>query len=280
MDLTLIGRALRRNWLFVVAGVMVAVLAGLLAGYSVSSSGLEPRTPPSYRGTATIMLSDPSVSVYAAQLGGDVPADAAAVAESANLSQLAMIYAWVVSGDEIRDSAQDIVGSFGGGENLTAQRRTTQPTGSEEFGSNSALPIFDVIATAQDGDRATEIAEGATDVFLQYVEERQEAAGIPADERVNVTVLRSASSTMTDGGSSVSSSVLVGVVVLLVVFLLAVYRTHAAEIRAGRAVGPRRRESRPAPSGAVRPEVLGGSDDDGPDAWSRSTPVLASRAAE
>src|SRR3954470_14518206 len=98
MDLTLIGRAIRRNRVLVAIGVLLAVVAGILAGYSVSSSGLEQRTPSVYRGTSTIILTNPNLSIYAAQVGGVAGTDAAAVPENANLSQLAMIYAWVVSG--------------------------------------------------------------------------------------------------------------------------------------------------------------------------------------
>jgi len=247
MDLTLIGRALRQNRALVAVGVVVAILAGVFAGYSVSSSGLEPRSPDLYRGSTTIMLTNPSLSIYAAQMGGSAVADPAAVPENANLASLAMVYAWVVSGDDVRTRTEAIVGPLEAGETLTAQRRTTQPTGTESFGSNAQLPIFDIVSNASDGDRAEEIVTAATDVFLDYVSAQQDAAGIPAAQRVDASVLRTASSTLEDGGSGPVSAALVALVVLFVVLLLVVYRTHAAQVRAGVGTGPTRRESLTAP---------------------------------
>jgi hypothetical protein len=238
MDLTLIGRAIRRNRVLVAIGVLLAVVAGILAGYSVSSSGLEQRTPPVYRGSATIILTNPSLSIYAAQVGGPVGTDPRAVPENANLAQLAMVYAWLVSGDEIRTRTEGIVGSFASDESLTAQRRSTQPTGNEQFGGNSGLPIFDIVTNASSEKRAQEIAAAATDVFLNFVVTQQDQAGIPPNQRVDASILRSSSAELEDGGSGIVSSILVGLVVLFVAFLLIVYRTHVEEIRGGRRNAP------------------------------------------
>ncbi len=232
MDLTLVGRALRRNKLLAAVGTLLAICAGFLAGYSIDSTGgIEPRTPPVYSGASTVFLSNPGLSIYAAQLGGTTEADPAAVPENVNLASLASIYAWVVTGDAIRERTEAIVGEFGEGESLSAVRRTTQPAGDERFASNNQLPIFDVITTATSAERAVEIAEGATQVFLDYVVEQQEASGIAPERRVDVRVLRQASAVLADGGSSLMSSALVGGVVLFVSFLLIVYRTNAAEVR-------------------------------------------------
>lgn len=232
MDLTLIGRALRQNKLLIALGVLVAVAAGLFSGYSISSSGLEPRTAPVYAGSSTIILTNPALSLYAAQMGQST--DASAVPQDANLSQLAMIYAWVVSGDEIREATERTVGDFVPGDELAAQRRTTQPTGDERFGANAALPIFDIVSRASSAERAEQIASAATDVFMDYVVSQQDAAGIPEGQRVDATVLRAASAELEDGGSSLISAVLVGLIVLFVAFLLIVYRANAARVRAGR----------------------------------------------
>ncbi|MCZ2803681.1 hypothetical protein O2W18_01020 [Modestobacter sp. VKM Ac-2983] len=235
MDLTLVGRAVRENRALVALGVLLAVVAGLFAGYSVTSSGLEPRTPPVYEGRSTILLSNPSLSVYAAQLGGTTDADPAAAPEDADLTALAMVYAWIVTGDEIRDRTEEAVGEFGPDESLTALLRTTQPAGDERFGSNADLPIFDIVSTATSEERAEEMAAAATDEFLAYVDAQQDAAEIPEDRRVDVSVLRTASATLVDGGSSLVSAVLVGAVVLFVVLLLVVYRTNARMVRSRRA---------------------------------------------
>jgi len=236
MDLTLIGRALRRHPVLLAIGLLVALLAGFFAGYSYSSDGVQPRTPPVYSGSSTVILTNPSQSLFAAQTvpEADGADRAAAVPQDANLAQLAMVYAWVVSGDEIRTGTEAAVGELGDDELLTAQRRTTQPTGSESFGSSSALPIFDIVTRAASEERATEIAGAAQQVFLDYVTRQQDEAGIPPEQRVAVTVLRSPSAELQDGGSSAVSSALVGLVVLFVVLLLIVYRENAAQVRSAR----------------------------------------------
>ena len=246
MDLTLIGRALRRHPVLLAAGVLVALLAGFSAGYSYTSDGVQPRTPPVYTGSSTVILTNPSQSLFAAQINPQTDDEdrVAAVPEDANLAQLAMVSAWVVSGDEIRTGTEEVVGPLADGEQLTAQRRSTQPTGSEQFGSSSALPIFDIVTRASDEDRAREIAAAATDVFLAYVVRQQEAGGIPVEQRVVISVLRSPSAELTDGGSSLVSSALVGVVVLLVFLLLIVYRTNAQQ-------GRRARRGTPTAAGAT-----------------------------
>ena len=248
MDLTLIGRALRQHPVLLAVGVVAALLAGFFAGYSYTGQGVEPRTPPVYRGSSTVILTNPNLSLFASQVApptatGD-EAEAAPPPENANLAQLAMVYAWVVSGDEIRTGTEEVVGPLADGEQLTAQRRSTQPTGSEQFGSSSALPIFDIVTRASDEDRAREIAAAATDVFLAYVVRQQEAGGIPVEQRVVISVLRSPSAELTDGGSSLVSSALVGVVVLLVFLLLIVYRTNAQQ-------GRRARRGTPTAAGAT-----------------------------
>jgi len=279
MDLTLIGLAIRRHRVLVAVGVLVAVIAGVLAGYSVSSSGLKPRTPAVYNGSSTVILTNPNLSIYAAQMGGTSSASPAAVPENANLAQLAMVYAWVVSGDEIRERTERIVGPFQAGESLTAQRRTTQPTGTEKFGSNASLPIFDIVTTAPSEARAKDIAAAATQVFLNYVVAQQDQAGIPQNQRVDTSVLRRASSSLVDSGSGIVSAILVGLVVLFVAFLLIVYRTHVAEVRGGRHQG--RAVAGPDPDGrnaAASGDMADGATRAG--AWGQEESALARGSSE
>ena len=240
MDLTLIGRSLRQHPLLLALGVVAALVAGFFSGYTYSSDGVQPRTPPVYRGSSTVILTNPTQSIFAAEVppASAEGAEGVAPPQSANLAQLAMVYAWVISGDQIRSGTEQVEGPLAADERLTAQRRTTQPTGSEQFGGSAGLPIIDIVTGASSATRAEEIAQAATDVFLDYVVQQQEASGIPPEQRVLVSVLRSPSSELTDGGSSLVSGALVGAVVLLVFLLLIVYRTNARQVRSARAAAP------------------------------------------
>ncbi|MCZ2822760.1 hypothetical protein O2V63_20680 [Modestobacter sp. VKM Ac-2977] len=231
MDLSLVGRAVRQNKTLVALGVVLAIVGGFFAGYAVSSEGVEPRTPPDYRGSVTLMFNNPNLSIYASEINAEGGADVAAVPQNANLAQLAIVYAWVISGDDIRSQVEARIGDLGPEEVLTAQRRSTQPTGSEEFGSGNALPILDIITTATSAERATEIADAAAAVFMDYLVSQQTVDELAPGERVGASILRNPSATLEDAGSSLTSSILVALAILLATLVLVVYRTNVRQAR-------------------------------------------------
>jgi hypothetical protein len=106
-----------------------------------------------------------------------------------DLTSKAILYAYLVSGQEIRDAVEAEVGAFAETDALTALRRTTQPGGDEAFAGRYELPILDIVGFSTDPERAELISRTATAIFLERVLAEQTASALPEPDRVILTPL-------------------------------------------------------------------------------------------
>jgi hypothetical protein len=174
------------KWLLLV-GFVVALVAGFFAGYSVGPGGLMPRAVTSYTATNTIVVTSAKDTLYQAEVPAQKIREGYTAPQTIDLSNTAVIYAYIISGSKLRDTVAAQVGQLDPEiESVTAVRRTTQPGGNERFPGNVRLPVIDVIATAVTPERAETLATATTQAFFAYVTAEQDARHLSKDRRVNL----------------------------------------------------------------------------------------------
>lgn len=236
------------KWLLLV-GVIVAVVAALFAGYTVENGRLVPRTPPVYQAATTILVGSANQPLFQSELPGQTVEAGETAPQARDLTQTAVVYAYLVSGSEIRARVEERIGAFDSTESLTAVRRTTQPGGDESSPGRFSLPILDIGGVSSSPERAEEISRTANEVFQDYVLTEQSQSGIPASSRVEISTIDEGAAVDVSKSSSVLPLVATGIGVFLL-FVVAAFvmwniRESRARSRAVRHAG--RRTSEPTP---------------------------------
>ncbi|QAY69509.1 hypothetical protein [Xylanimonas protaetiae] len=219
------------------AGAVVAVLAGLLAGFTLQGGRVVSRAVHSYSASTTVLVGSPSQPLYQAQVPGQTVTQGQTAPVQKDLTQAAVVYAYVVAGAQVRKTVEDQLGPLADDEQITALRRTTQPGGDETFPGRMSLPILDVVGVSSDPDRAEAISAAATDAFVNEVEGQQDAVAMPKDERVELSRLDAEPATEADASNPAIPVVVTAGGVLLVFVALAFILENA---RQRRGVGPER----------------------------------------
>lgn len=217
------------KWLLLV-GLVVAVAAGFLVGYRVGPQGVQPRAASTYQAATTVLVSSPDQSIYEAEVPGQTIKEGTTAPQSRDLTQTAVVYAYIVSGSAVRDAVERRMGALEPGETISAVRRTTQPGGDEKSPGRFSLPIIDVMGTSSDPARAERISRDATTAFQDYVSRQQSASGIASDARVRLETIDEGDAVVQDGSNSSIPLVVtgVGVFLLFVVLALILYNVRAA----------------------------------------------------
>lgn len=203
------------KWLLLI-GILIAATAGFFAGFKIEGGEVVPRAEQSYTSSTTVMISSQTQPLYQAVIPGQALVEGQTQPTDVDLTSKAIIYAYLVSGAEMRTAVQNTIGQFSDTEALTALRRTTQPGGDEAFPGRYSLPIIEVVGISTDPERSEEIAVTATDAFLAKVVADQDAAQIPPTDRVILSVLDSSPPEAVEG----SNPMIPVVVAFLGVFFL------------------------------------------------------------
>lgn len=226
------------KWLLLV-GLVVAILGGLVAGFTIEDGQLVPRAEQSYTAGTTIIVSSETQPMYQAVIPGQTLVEGQTLAEDVDLSSKAILYAYMVSGLDMREGVESQIGKFTDTEALTALRRTTQPSGDENFPGRYTLPIIDVIGASLDPERAEAISRTATTLFIADVLAQQEAAAIPPDERVLLAVLDQSPAVAEEGSNPLIPVVVAGLGIFLLfvaaAFIIAGAKSSRAAKRAAAA---------------------------------------------
>ncbi|MFD4957929.1 hypothetical protein [Microbacterium sp. NPDC058389] len=249
------------KWLLAV-GVVVAAVAAFFAGFTIVDGRVQSRAIEQYTAETTLLVSSPASDMYQAVIPGQQLVEGQTQPEEADLTSKTILYAYIISGTDMRHDVEQSVGDFADTDALTALRRTTQPGGDEAFPGRYSLPILAVVGASLDPQRAEEISETAASLFVANMEGEQENAKLPDSERVEVTVLDSPSATEVEGSNPAIPIVLtfVGVFLLFVVAAFVV-----AGVRGGR-----RRSAEASAEASVEP--------DGPDVDSPAAPSARTEA--
>jgi hypothetical protein len=239
----------KSKWLLLV-GLVVAIAGGMIAGFTLEDGQLVPRTEQSYRASTTVIVSSNTQPMYQAVIPGQEIVEGQTLATDVDLASKAILYAYLVSGIEMRQGVEAQIGNLAETEDLTALRRTTQPSGDENFPGRYTLPIIDVVGASLSPSRAEDISRTATDLFMAQVVAEQEAAAVPADERVTMTVLDQGPAVAEEG----SNPLIPVVVTALGIFLLFVVAAFIiAGAKSSRAAKRAAAEAAEAPSEPIDP---------------------------
>ena len=176
------------KWLLLV-GLLVAAVAAFFAGFAVEDGEVVPRAESSYTAGTTVLVSSQTQPLYQAVIPGTPLVENQTTPTDVDLTSKAILYAYLVSGQDIRNAVEAEVGAFAETDALTALRRTTQPGGDEAFAGRYELPILDIVGFSTDPERAELISRTATAIFLERVLAEQTASALPEPDRVILTPL-------------------------------------------------------------------------------------------
>lgn len=213
-------KALWSHKFLLLLGLAVATVAAFFAGFTISDGQPVARAEQVFNASTTIMLESPDQNIFSGVNTSEVPGagDEATETRITDLNEVAMLYAYIVSSDQILERVESSeVGELGTSENLTAVRRTTQPASDERFPGNLRLPVIEIIGQSSDPERAEQISREGEIAFLDYALERQEADAVPENERVILTTLRNRSAEEGESSNPLIPSVLTFVAVIVAV---------------------------------------------------------------
>jgi len=215
---------LGRQKVLLIVGLVVAIAAGLIAGFTLKDGAVAPRVDRTYTAMTTVYLSGPQPYVYQIE----IPAQGEPITEATDqqvivrptqeidLTDSAVILAYLASSNQTVDMVEAQLGPLADGEGVTAVSRTTQPAGDERFPGRMSLPLIGIVGTATSPERAEEISTAATEAFEEIVLTQQDELAVPEDVRLNLDVLTAAVSDEGEG----SNPLIPVVVTTFAVFLL------------------------------------------------------------
>ena len=134
-------QSLGRQKVLLIVGLVVAVAAGLFAGFTIDDGQVVPRAEKTYTAMTTVNLSGPHPYVFQTE----IPAASAEVPEGTDqplisgeaqpidLTDSAVLLAYLAASDQTIGMVEDELGPLADGEGITAVSRTTQPGGDERF---------------------------------------------------------------------------------------------------------------------------------------------------
>ena len=235
MDQPLYLRRLIEQKYILVVGVVIALLAGFFAGFSVVDGAVVSRAVKTYAASSNVLLTSANPNYYQVEIPAQtqpVPVDAQGnpvtqqlittqQAASVSLTDSAIILAYIASSDAIAATVATDIGGFQSGESITAVRRTTQPNADERFPGRLELPIIQIAGISTSPERAKLIAVSATTAFSAMVAERQRQGGITEDIRLNLDELNAPVAHETGGSNAAIPSVVAGFGVFLLFIALA-----------------------------------------------------------
>ena len=231
------------KWLLLI-GLLVAATAGFFAGFKIEDGEVVPRAEQIYISSKTVLISSQTQPLYQAVIPGQPLVEGQTQPTDVDLTSKAIIYAYLVSGKDMRGAVEDSIGDLADTEQLTALRRTTQPGGDEAFPGRYSLPIIEVVGTSTVPDRAEEISTTATASFLAQVVADQDAQQIPPTDRVVLSVIDASPPKAVEGSNPMIPVVVafLGVFLLFVAaaFIIAGAKSSRAKKKAAKGEPPRR----------------------------------------
>ncbi|MET0781292.1 MAG: hypothetical protein ABWZ16_07220 [Microbacterium sp.] len=237
---TYLRRLLNQKVLLII-GFVVALVAGLIAGFTITDGQVEPRATRAFMASSTVLLTAPQNDLFQTEIPGTAQVipegtDPATVQEVSapipvDLTNSAILLAYLASSDDIVDATAAAVGGFEDGDGVTAVRRTTQPGGDESFGGRLQLPIIAIVGTSTSAARAELIAAEATNAFSDLIVAQQDEWGIAEDIRLTLDELNAPVAGEPEGGNPAIPVIVVTVGIFLLFIALALIIEAARDRR-------------------------------------------------
>ncbi len=242
-------------------GLIVAIVAAFFAGFTITNGQVESRAVKSYTAGTTVLVTSQTDTLYQAQIPAQPIEQGVSAPEPLDLSASTQIYAYIVAGARVKDAVEAEIGRLDDDtESITAIRRTTQPAGDERFPGGLKLPVLEIVGTAPSEDRAEEISQSATEVFLGFVAAEQETQQIAPENRVELEVLTEGAAVEGETSNPAIPIIITGFAVFLafvaLAFVLAGFRSsRSKKARSGRRAG----SAEPVDAEPVEPEAATGT---------------------
>jgi hypothetical protein len=255
--------ALRRFWWVLVIGLVVALLAGLSARFSISlfPPGLEEKDSITYTAESRILVSSAQNPYIRSQQttfveqpgqGGDegTTGDGTTTAEEepsadgaspgtipfvsapdlSTLIRTANLYPFIIEGDEVARYRQQQYGDLPGA--VSALGVTSVVT--QNRIELSEIPVLKLIATAGSSEDAVALADKTAKAFIGWLEQEQEQEQIIPEDRIVVEQLNVPRGAIASEGTSKTLPVLVFLVVFAAFCVLTVLLDRLVPARPGR----------------------------------------------
>jgi hypothetical protein len=240
-----VRRLLEQKWLLIV-GLIIAVIAGLVAGFTIQNGQIVSRTVQTYTASSTVLLTSSNPTYFVTQIPAvttEVPVGTAPTSQPMIVTPgqvidptgSAIILAYIASSDMITQAVVDQIGPLADGEMITAVRRTTQPSGDETFPGRLQLPIIDIAGVAESPARAELISSTATAAFTDYVAQQQVDQNVADADRLALDELNAPVAGEGVGSNPAIPIIVVAVGVLLVFIALALIIGAVRDRRRARA---------------------------------------------
>jgi capsular polysaccharide biosynthesis protein len=242
------------KWLLVF-GLVVAAAAAVLAGFRIEQGTFETRVEQMYRASTTILIGSPDQSIFEAEIPGETVEQGETPPQARDLTQTAVVFAYIVSGSTIRTEVEARIGELDELEGISAVRRTTQPAGDESTPGRFSLPIMDIVGVSTDPVRAEEISRTANEVFQEYVTTRQNESAIEETSRVTLETLDEGRALNVTGSNSAVPLVVTGLGVFLAFIVLAFVLNNIRTRRKLRIRSRSRRTARTGRAASAPPTV-------------------------
>lgn len=235
MNLTAMLRVIGRHKVLLILGILLAIAAGFATMFRVETGTLTPRAEPQYRASTQLLVTDPT-SVFSTKTPPQVVVEGETQPTPRDLTSLTVVYAYLVSSNQVLDLVESEIGELGDHETLTSAQRTTQPTATTNTGTYR-LPILDIVGESSDPDRAALIASTAADVFRDLAAQQQDDAGLDPTTRVQFEVIRELGPDPVDGTNPLLPVIAVGIGVFLA-FLALIFAVDNVRMSRGRETLP------------------------------------------
>ena len=221
MDLHLFFGVLARHKTLLLRGlVLAAVLAALTYGTPSLSRGphLVPRGQETWQSQSQVLITFPGFPYGRTQVAPPATSKASSSSTApaspgfqTNLASLGIVFANLANGDALQSQLRS-----GSPRDATVR---AQPV----YDPNSGLPqpFVDLIATGPTGRSAAALAARAATNLQAYIARQQSLAYIPADERIELELIQTASKPQLTQGHKITLAVLVFLAVLTAVVSLA-----------------------------------------------------------
>jgi hypothetical protein len=190
IDIALYAEALRRHRAIVYVGVTLALALAVLSYVRVSPSGIGYRSSETWSNQATLVLTQAGAPELRSVLPTSPAGGSSSLADTSRFAGLIDVYAALATSDPIvrvlkRRGLINEEDLANGASPITAAAVVSTVGG-------GTTPMMTLTATAPSAEKATKLTLGATNAFLNYVQERQAAAKIPERDRIEIRVVKSA----------------------------------------------------------------------------------------
>jgi hypothetical protein len=180
VDLALYAKVLRRFWWLVVPGLLLAAALAFLSMVRVSPDGVTYRKPEVWQSQTLLLLTQPGFPWGRTVLPAD-SGTAPRYADPYRFSSLTDLYSQFANSDEVRRIMQ----REGAKKTWKIVAAPMTPTV-----AGATLPVIALNGQAGSAKEAVTAAARGARAVIEYVESQQQAAGIPAAQRISIQVLK------------------------------------------------------------------------------------------